>query len=107
MESLDDLEVMSFRLNLNKDGQAMVGGKPKKAGEEALIKKYGGTEQYTSVKQTFQDALKEWKGREDELGNRAFHYYEDFRPSVQPGQQGWGRKGQLSIQAIKSVVAGA
>ena len=104
-ESLDDIEVMSFKLNVNKDGQAMVGGKPKKAGEEALIKKYGGSEQYDKVRKTFRDALKPWKGQEEDLDSRAFHAYEVFRPSVSPGQQGWGRKGQLKLETIKSAVA--
>ena len=40
-EDLEELEVMSFHLNLDKSGQAMVGGKPKKGNEEALRKKYG------------------------------------------------------------------
>ena len=105
-EDLEELEVMSFNLNLSKDGQAMVGGKPKKAGEEALRKKYGGAEQYEKVKMVFQEALKSWKGREEELNGRAFGFYEDFRPSVSPGQQGWGRKGEIRFETIKDVVGG-
>jgi hypothetical protein len=104
-ENLGEIEVMSFKLNLNKDGQAMVGGKPKKAGEEALIKKYGGTEHYERVRQAFQDALKAWKGQGEDLDKRAFHAYELFRPSVSPGQKGWGRKGQLNLKTVKSAVA--
>lgn len=103
-EDLDEIEVMSFKLNL-KDGQATVGGKPKKAGEEALIKKYGGSEPYEKVKKTFQNCLREWKGQEEELDSRAFHAYEDFRPNIKPGQQGWGRKGELSLQTIKNAVS--
>lgn len=106
-EGFDELEVMSFKLNLDKDRQALVGGKAKKAGEQALIQKYGGAEQYEKVRDTFQDALDFWKGREEDLNHRAFHFYEDFRPSVKPGQQGWGRKGQLSLQRIRDVVARA
>lgn len=102
-DDLDELEVMSFHLRL-KDGQAMVGDKPKKAGEEALRKKYGGSEQYIKVRQAFEEALETWKGSEDELDKRAFHMYEDFRPSVKPGQAGWGRKGQLSLDTIRTVV---
>ena len=103
-ENLDELEVMSFKLNLDNNGHALVGGKPKKAGEDALIKKYGGSEQYQKVKKTFQDALESWKGQDEELNGNAFKFYEDFRPSIQPGQQGWGRQGQLNMQTIKSVV---
>lgn len=102
-EDLDELEVMSFHLRL-KDGQAMVGDKPKKAGEDALRKKYGGDEQYDKVKKVFEEALSKWKGKEDELDKSAFHMYEDFRPSVQPGQAGWGRKGQLRLDTIREVV---
>lgn len=102
-EELDEVEVMSFNLRL-KDGLAMVGDKPKKPNEEALRKKYGGAEQYDKVKKAFEEALKTWRGKEDELDQRAFHMYEDFRPSVKPGQAGWGRKGQLSINTIRNVV---
>ena len=106
-EDLDELEVMSFKLNLDKNGQAMVGGKPKKAGEEALIKKYGGSDRYETVKATFQDALQEWKGQEEDLDGRAFSCYEDFRPSIATGQRGWGRKGQLNLETVRSAVAKA
>lgn len=105
-ENLEELEVMSFKLRLDKDGQAMVGDKPKKAGEEALRKKFGGSEQYEKVKGTFENALKAWKGREEELDGRAFGMYEDFRPSIPPGQSGWGRKGQLNLEAVKTAISG-
>lgn len=102
-EQLDEIEVMSFNLRL-KSGQAMVGDKPKNAGEEALRKKYGGPGQYDNVKKAFEEELEKWKGKEDELEKRAFHMYEDFRPAVKPGQAGWGRKGQLSLDTIRTVV---
>ena len=105
-EGLEELEVMSFKLSLDKDGSAMVGGKPKKAGEEALRKKYGGSEQYEKVKRVFLETLETWKGEEDELDGRAFGFYEDFRPSVVPGQQGWRRKGQLRLETVKEAVVG-
>lgn len=102
-QELEELEVMSFHLRL-KDGQAMVGDKPKKSNEEALRKKYGGAEQYDKIRTSFEDSLEKWKGKEDELDKRAFHMYEDFRPSVKPAQAGWGRKGQLSLDTIRTVV---
>ncbi|KAK5173534.1 uncharacterized protein LTR77_002215 [Saxophila tyrrhenica] len=105
-EDIDEVEVMSFRLNLDKNKQAMVGGKPKKASEETLGKKYGGSEQYNRAKSAFEEALAAWKGREDELDKQAFGFYEDFRPSIPPGQKGWGRKGQLRLQTAKDVVRG-
>ena len=38
----------------------------------------------------------------DEIGDEAYHLYEQFRPSVAQGQQGWGRKGRLDFEAIRS-----
>lgn len=105
-ENLEELETMSFKLSLDKDGNAMVGGKPKKGNEETLKKKYGGDEQYDKVKKAIQDALKSWKGNEEELDSRAFKMYEDFRPNIPPGQSGWGRKGQLNLDTVKSTVEG-
>lgn len=105
-EKLKELETMSFKLSLDKDGQAMVAGKPKKAGEEALLKKYGGPEQYDKVRKTFDEALQSWKGKEEELDQRAFGMYEDFRPGIPPGQSGWGRKGQLNLETVKSAISG-
>ena len=98
---------MSFKLNLDKHGHALVGGKAKKAGEDALMRKYGGPEQYDNVKETFTDALNSWNHQKEDLNSRAFHFYADFRPSVKPGQQGWGRKGQLSLHTIRDVVVNA
>ncbi|USW58061.1 hypothetical protein Slin15195_G113800 [Septoria linicola] len=102
---LEELDVMSFHLKL-KDGEVMVGDKPKKGNEEALSKKYGGEEVYENVKKTMMDALDSWKGKEEELGKRGFHMYEDFRPSVAAGQKGWGRKGTLSLKTVRDTVAG-
>lgn len=102
---LEEIETMSFKLRLDKEGQAMVGDKPKKAAEEALKKKYGGPDTYKTVKTAFEEALQSWKGKEEELDQRAFGMYEDFRPSIPPGQKGWGRKGQMRLQTIKEVVS--
>lgn len=102
-QGLEELEVMSFHLRL-KDGQAMVSDKPKKAREEALRKKFGGEQNYESARRAFEEALGKWKGKEDELDKRAFHMYEDFRPSVMPGQAGWGRKGPLRLETVRQVV---
>lgn len=100
---LNEVEVTGFHLKL-KDGTAMVGDNPKKGNEEALKKKYG-DRQYHMVKATFEESLKGWKGKEEELSSRAFGMYEDFRPTIPPGQKGWGRKGQLGMETIKSAVA--
>ena len=102
---LEEIETMSFKLRLDKEGVAMVGDKPKKAAEESLRKKYGGDANYGKVKGVFEEALKSWKGKEEELDGRAFGMYEDFRPTIPPGQQEWGRKGQLRLETIKEVVS--
>ena len=101
---LKEVEVMSFHLNLDDNGQALVGGKPKKGNEDALRKKYGGPEQYDKVRTAFQDSLQSWKGKEEELDKQSFGFYEDFRPSIPLGQKGWGRKGQLRLETVKQVV---
>jgi hypothetical protein len=102
-DELDELEVMGFHLGLT-DGQALVGDKPKKANESALMKKFG-EEAYGRVKSAFQEALQLWTGQEEELNARAFHCYEDFRPTVPKGQKGWGRKGMLNLQTVKDAVS--
>lgn len=102
-DGFDELEVMGFHLKL-KDGQALVGDKPKKANESALMKKFG-EEAYERAKTAFQEALESWNGQEEELNAQAFHHYEDFRPTVPKGQKGWGRKGMLNLQAVKDAVS--
>lgn len=100
--NLDGVEVMGFHLHLD-NGSVMVGDKPKKSTEDALIKKYG-SDSYDRVKSAFATALATWKGREDDLNKEAFHMYEKMRPTVPPGQKGWGRKGELSLATIDRVV---
>ena len=99
---LDELEVMGFDLKV-KDGTALVGDKPKKANESALKHKFG-DDAYERTRSILKDSLTTWKDSEEELNARAFHMYEDFRPTVPPGQKGWGRKGQLNLEAVKQVV---
>lgn len=103
-EDVTELEIMSFTLQLDKEGQAMVGGKPKKTGEEALIRKFSGAEVYDKAKKSFDEGLAAWKGRKDELNQRAFGMYEHFRPTIPPGQKGWGRKGQLNLETVKTAI---
>jgi hypothetical protein len=104
-KELDSIQVMQFKLKL-KDGLAVVGseGKGKPGGEEALRKKFG-EEQYVSAKEAFEEVLKSWKGEEDELNRKAFGFYEQFRPEVKSGQKGWGRKGELDLDKVGSVVS--
>lgn len=104
-EGMDEVEVMGFKLRLDRDGNALVGGNAKKASEEALRKKFG-NEQYDLMRGAFRDVLQEWNGREEELEKRAFGFYEAFRPSVASGQKGWGRKGELRLERVRATVRG-
>lgn len=101
-DQLEELEVMGFHLKLQ-DGQVLVGNKPKKANEAALVKKFG-PEEYERAKEAFHEALQWWAGREEDLDAQAFRHYEEFRPNVPKGQKGWGRKGTLSLSDVKRTV---
>jgi len=39
----------------------------------------------------------------DELAVRAYSLYERFRPEIPPGKQGWGAKGSLNLDLIRSL----
>lgn len=83
---LENVSLMGFDLHI-KDGNAMVGDKPRESNEDALVKKFG-PQNYERVRRAFATALATWKGRKDELNKAAFHMYEDMRPVVPPGQKG-------------------
>lgn len=99
----DHLQVMGFPMDIQ-DGVVVVNGKPKPVKEDLLQKKFGESERYESVKQTMKTALESWRNSADELNGKAFHMYEQFRPNVAGGSSGWGRKGELKLDKIKSVV---
>lgn len=40
------------------------------------------------------------------LSDRAYGLYERFRPAVPKGQRGWGAKGELDLDLIRSLAAG-
>jgi hypothetical protein len=102
-DQLEELEVMGFHLKL-KDGHILVGDKPKKANEPALVKKFGEAA-YKQAKETFQGSLQPWSGKEEELNTQAFHHYEIFRPTVPKGQKEWGRKGILNLHTVREAVS--
>ena len=39
----------------------------------------------------------------DELAERSYPLYEKFRPDIPPGQRGWGAKGKLNLDLIRSL----
>ncbi|EXJ75254.1 uncharacterized protein A1O5_01950 [Cladophialophora psammophila CBS 110553] len=102
----DEINVMRFRLLL-KDGGAIVSGRPQKANEVLLRNKFGQGDEYERVKRAMEEAIDTWRnrGQEKEFNVKAFHMYEEFRPSVQRGQGGWGKKGELRPEKIREVVS--
>jgi hypothetical protein len=104
-KNLKYIEVMHFKLKL-KDGLALVGseGDGKPGAEESLKKRFG-AEQYDMARESFEKALKSWQGGEAELNKKAFGFYEKFRPDIQGGQKGWGRKGEVDLEKMKSLVS--
>jgi hypothetical protein len=101
-DKFESIEVMRFHLRV-KDGKAYVGPKPQAPAEERLKSKFG--DWYDEVRNAFASALKGWEGKEDELEQRGFGMYEDFRPSVKAGTKGWGRKGELDLHRVKDTVS--
>jgi hypothetical protein len=96
------VKVMGFSLPVKGDA-VILGGQPTPLEEESLKHKFGDN-QYDAVKAAFEDGLQSWKGHENELNTKAFHMYEQFRPTVASGRKGWGRKGELSTGEIAKVV---
>ena len=37
------------------------------------------------------------------LAQRAYSLYEQFRPQIPPGRRGWGAKGELDLECIRSI----
>jgi hypothetical protein len=42
----------------------------------------------------------------DELADKAYELYEDFRPSIPAGTKGWGAKGRLDLERIRKRAEG-
>ena len=99
------VEVMGFELPMK--GEAVtLSGKEVSVKEGALIGKFGGQEVYEKVKEVMEGALEGWEGKEGELSGKAFHMYEQFRPTVRKGQHGWGRKGELNLAEVENAAKG-
>ncbi|KAK5938383.1 hypothetical protein PMZ80_009353 [Knufia obscura] len=102
-EEAREIEVMGFPQQIQGD-VVVIDGKPKPLKEGLLQGKFGGEEDYGRVKDAMEEALQSWKGDEDELDRKAFHMYERFRPDVAAGGSGWGRKGELNLQKVRSMI---
>jgi hypothetical protein len=91
-----------IRLTHDKDGVVLAdgGGKPEPAPPvRAYITKAFGTH-LTAVR----EAMDELAGRYEpqELNRIGFRLYEHFRPDVPPDARGWGAKGMLDLEKIRS-----
>ena len=80
--------------------RAMAKGKPAKSAsvEKYLVSKFG--EQLEAVTRAMADLAKAHSPQE--LAEIGFKLYEQFRPSVPKGVEGWGVEGQLDISAIRN-----
>lgn len=93
------LDVMGFPMQV-RNNVVHVDGKPKPLKESNLQGKYGGDENYQRVKRTMEQAIKDWANDKEDLEQKAFHFYEEFRP----GSGGWGQQGQLDLSKVKKTI---
>src|SRR5512138_2790268 len=64
-----------------------------------LEQKFG--EQYEESKAALEHLARSYSPRE--LENRAYDLYEKFRPEIPEGKKGWGAKGELDLDYIRSL----
>ena len=69
--------------------------------ERYLESKFG--ESIGTARAAMQDLAKAF--RAEELSTNAFRLYEKFRPSIPEGVTGWGAKGELNIDLIRSLAS--
>jgi hypothetical protein len=101
-EDLTTFKIMGFPMTTKDDG-VTVKGKVRTVREANVTRKWG-EENLERVKTIMMDALKTWKGDENELDKKAFHMYEQFRPEVAKGQRGWGKKGELYLPKVENAI---
>ena len=70
-----------------------------KSAERYLESKFG--ESLSTVPAAMRDLAKAFKP--DQLRTDAFSLYEQFRPAIPEGVRGWGAKGKLDIERIRSL----
>ena len=70
-----------------------------KSVERYLESKFG--ESLSTVRAAMRDLAKAFKP--DQLRPDAFSLYEQFRPAIPEGVKGWGAKGKLDIDRIRSL----
>jgi hypothetical protein len=67
--------------------------------EKYLRGKFG--EYYETVRTVMEELARSFP--REELAYRAYMLYEKFRPSIPSGQRGWGAKGELKLDLIRSL----
>jgi hypothetical protein len=70
-----------------------------KSVERYLESKFG--ESLSMARSAMRDLAKTF--RPEQLSKNAFSLYEDFRPTIPDGVRGWGAKGNLNIDRIRSL----
>jgi hypothetical protein len=92
----EKLTVMQFEFAM-KDGRALVGETGKPPNEGYLKNKF--KDRYEEAKAIMMEALETWKGDEETLAKKAFHFYERFRPAA-----GWGQSGGLDLKLVQETI---
>jgi hypothetical protein len=67
--------------------------------ERYLQEKFG--PKLESVKEAMMTLVRAYKP--EELALKAYSLYEKFRPEIPPGIKGWGAKGELNVDLIRSL----
>jgi len=67
--------------------------------ERYLSNKLG--EHYETVRTAMEELARSFP--REELARRAYGLYEMFRPSIPSGQQGWGARGELKLDLVRSL----
>jgi len=70
-----------------------------KSVERYLESKFG--ESLGPIRSAMSDLAKAF--RSEQLRTNAFNLYEQFRPAIPEGVRGWGAKGELDIDRIRSL----
>jgi hypothetical protein len=102
-DDLEEIQVMQFHLRL-RDGLVSSSDNNGKPSNEASLRRNFRTEEYEKAKGVFEEVLRTWERDEEELGKKAWGFYEQFRPSLQDASGGWGRKGELVLGQVREVV---
>jgi len=67
--------------------------------EKYLASRFG--ESLEAVRQAMIDLASSYTP--EELGLRAYGFYERFRPAIPSGKAGWGQKGELDLSLVRSL----